>query len=86
MVGDEIGHGASRRDPRALGLRTRARGCDDPAADEVHDWIQGIDGGQSGDRPPAAGDDDVGSLLDALEVLTQSIVELTYPDLVVPAM
>jgi hypothetical protein len=44
-----------------------------------------IDGGYDGDRPAAAGDDDVGTSLDAVEVLAEPVVQLADADVIASA-
>lgn len=64
-------------------LLTRAAGRRDEAAlHEIVQRILGIDGRQSGDRRTAARDDDLGTGRHALEVLAQTIVKLSDPNLV----
>jgi hypothetical protein len=65
--------------------RTRRR-RDETAPNEVLHRILVIDRRQSRDRASAAGDDHLASLLDTLEVLAQSVVELAHAHLVSIAM
>ena len=69
--------------PRTTGS---ARRRDETASHETLERILPVDGGQPGDRPPAARNDDDGTLLDLLKMLAQAIVKLPDPDLVILRM
>jgi hypothetical protein len=66
--------------PRTAGQR------DEPAADEVLQRIVPVDTGEPGDRPSPPGDEDLGALLDALEMLAETVVKLPHADLVLIVM
>ncbi len=59
---------------------------DEPASHKSLQGILGLDGGQPGDRPAVARNDNVGALLDPFEMLAEAIMELPNPDLVIPTM
>jgi hypothetical protein len=56
------------------------------AAHEILERILPIDGRQTRDRPAAARHNDLGAVLNPLEVLAQAVVQLPNPDLVASIM
>jgi hypothetical protein len=69
----------------ARSARTRRR-SDEPAPDEVLEWILAIDGREPRDRLAATRHHDLGAPLNALEMLAQPIVKLTYSHFVALTM
>ena len=69
-------------DARAARAAGACRHSDETAADEIRQRVLAIDCAQPRNRPAATGHRDVGAGLDALEVLAESIVEITDTDFV----
>lgn len=66
---------------------TRSAGrSGEPAPHEILQRILVVDGDQPSDWPAATRDDELGPLLNPLEMLAQTIVKLPNPDLVVLAV
>jgi len=59
---------------------------DETASHEILKRILPVDGRKPGDRPAAARDNNLGTLLGPLEMLTQAIVKRPDPHLVAPSM
>ncbi len=55
---------------------------DKPSPDQARERILVVDGRKPCDRLPTACDHDLGTLLDALEMLAQSIMKLPHPYLI----
>jgi len=73
-------------DARPPGSSRSVRRRDETAAHEILQRILPGDGRQTGNRPTAPGDDDLGAPLDPLEMLAQAIVELPDAHLVALSM
>jgi hypothetical protein len=71
------------RTARAAHTRWRS---DEASPDQVLERVLAVDSRKPRDRLTAARDHDFGAPLDAVEMLAQPVVKLTYPDLIALTM
>lgn len=82
LLGNEIRYRAAWLDARAP-LATRSGGRrDQTASRELLERVLAGDAGEPRDRSAASRDHDVGTVLDAIEMLAEAIVEIPHADLV----
>ncbi len=86
LVGDEIGHRPSRRDPRTPGPSGLVGQTHEAAASKILKRIVAIDRREPRDPLPASGHDDVRAAFHSLEMLAETVVKLPDPDFQLASM